>query len=70
MQIGVIEKVLQLVGADLHVYPNALCLHQLIPLLWRGGRRMHFVMHAFNNHVKVLHDVTPFVAVATNGGSI
>ena len=22
---------------------------------------MHFVMHAFNNHVKVLHDVTPFV---------
>ena len=20
---------------------------------------MHFVMHAFNNHVKVLHDVTP-----------
>ena len=22
---------------------------------------MHFVMHAFNNHVKVLHIVTPFV---------
>ncbi len=20
---------------------------------------MHFVMHAFNNHVKVLHEVTP-----------
>ncbi len=34
-------------------------LHNLIPLLWRGGRPMHFVMHAFNNHVKVLHDVTP-----------
>ena len=22
---------------------------------------MHFVMHAFNNHVEVLHNVTPFV---------
>ena len=22
---------------------------------------MHFVMSAFNNHVKVLHNVTPFV---------
>ena len=34
-------------------------LGRIIPLLWRGGRPMHFVMHAFNNHVKVLHDVTP-----------
>ena len=22
---------------------------------------MHFVMHVFNNHVEVLHNVTPFV---------
>ena len=22
---------------------------------------MHFVMHAFNNHVKVLHNAAPFV---------
>ena len=36
-------------------------LHQAIPLLWRGGRRMHFVMHAFSNHVGFLHNVTPFV---------
>ena len=34
-------------------------LHLAIPLLWRGGRRKHFVMHAFNNHVEVLHNVTP-----------
>ena len=40
------------------------CLHQLIPLLWRGGRLMHSVMHAFNNHVKVLHDVTPIDLLA------
>ena len=30
-----------------------------IPLLWRGGRHKHFVMRAFNNHVKVLDNVTP-----------
>ena len=30
-----------------------------IPLLWRGGRPMHFVIHVFSNHVMVLHDVTP-----------
>ncbi len=36
-------------------------LHWLIPLLWRGGRPMHFVMHASSNHVEVLHNVTPFV---------
>ncbi len=40
------------------------CLHWYIPLLWRGGRHMHFVMHAFNNHVKVLHDVTPIDLLA------
>ena len=33
---------------------------------------MHFVMHAFNNHVKVLHNVTPLaqleqVAVLSDG---
>ncbi len=33
--------------------------HWYIPLLWRGGRRTHFVMHAFSNHVKVLHSVAP-----------
>ena len=27
--------------------------------MWRGVRRMHFVMHAFNNHVEVLYNVTP-----------
>ena len=48
------------------------CLHQLIPLLWRGGGLMHFVMHAFSNHVKVLHNVTPLdllaqVAVLSDG---
>ena len=36
-------------------------LHLAIPLLWRGGRRMHFVMHTFNNHVEGLHNVTPIV---------
>ena len=41
--------------------PNALRLHKLIPLLWRGGKLMHFVMHAFNNHAVVLHNVTLFV---------
>ncbi len=25
---------------------------------------MHFVMHEFNNHVKVLHDVTPIDLLA------
>ena len=25
---------------------------------------MHFVMHAFNNHVRVLHDVTPIDLLA------
>ncbi len=25
---------------------------------------MHFVMHAFSNHVKVLHDVTPIDLLA------
>ena len=40
------------------------CLHQTIPLLWRGGRHKHFVMHAFNNHVKVLHDVAPIDLLA------
>ena len=34
---------------------------QTIPLLWRGGRHKHFVMHAFSNHVEVLHSVTPIV---------
>ncbi len=29
---------------------------------------MHFVMHAFNNHVKVLHDVTPFVLLQQTAG--
>ena len=38
-------------------------------LLWRGSRHKHFVMHALSNHVKVLHNVKPFVATATNGGS-
>ena len=32
-----------------------------IPLLWRGVRLMHFVMHAFSNHVEGLHNVTLFV---------
>ena len=34
-------------------------LHQIIPLLWRGGKHKHFVMSAFSNHVEVLHSVTP-----------
>ena len=41
-----------------------------IPLLWRGGGHKHFVMSAFSNHVKVLQNVTLFVATATNSGSI
>ena len=36
-------------------------LHPAIPLLWRGGRHKHFVMHAFSNRVEGLHNVTPFV---------
>ncbi len=28
-----------------------------------GGRRMHFVMYAFNTHVEVLHNVTPIETV-------
>ena len=39
------------------------CLYDLrcrtIPLLWRGVRRKHFVMYAFDNHVKVLDNVSP-----------
>ena len=35
------------------------CLHWYIPLLWRGGMPMHFVMYAFSIHVEVLHNVTP-----------
>ena len=27
-------------------------LYQSIPLLWKGGRHKHFVMHAFSNHVE------------------
>ena len=47
-------------------------MQTIIPLLWRGGRHKHFVRHAFNNHVKVLHDVTPLdllaqVAVLSDG---
>ena len=34
-------------------------LHKAIPLLWRGGRPVHFVMSAFSNHAVVLHNVTP-----------
>ena len=34
-------------------------MHWLIPLLWRGGRPVHFVMYAFSNHAVVLHNVTP-----------
>ena len=39
-------------------------LHWYIPLLWRGGRRMHFVMYAFSNHAGVLHSVTPIDLLA------
>ena len=39
-------------------------LHQSIPLLWRGGRPKHFAMHAFSNHVVVLHNVTPIDLLA------
>ena len=35
------------------------CLHWYIPLPWRGVKPIHFVMHGFNNHVGVLHNVTP-----------
>ena len=34
-------------------------LNRAIPLLRKGGRLKHFVMHSFNNHVKVLDNVTP-----------
>ena len=44
------------------------CLHWYIPLLWRGGRPMHFVMHAFNNHVGVLHNVTPIDLLVQSAG--
>ena len=30
-----------------------------IPFLWRGVKPVHFAMHAFSNHVEVLHNVTP-----------
>ncbi len=36
-----------------------LVLETNIPLLWRGGRLVDFVMYAFSNHVGVLHNVTP-----------
>ena len=36
-------------------------LHQQFPSCGGGGGLMHFVMHAFNNNVEVLHNVTPFV---------
>ena len=39
-------------------------LHKAIPLLWRGGRRMHFVMYAFSNHAVVLCHVTPIDLLA------
>ena len=39
-------------------------LYQLIPLLWRGVKHKHFVMHAFSNHVEVLHNVTPIDLLA------
>ncbi len=40
------------------------CLHWYIPLPWRGGRPMHFVIHVLSNHVMVLHDVTPIDLLA------
>ena len=37
---------------------------RIIPLLWRGGRPVHFVMYAFSNHAVVLHNVTPIDLLA------
>ena len=44
--------------------PSRNALHLHIPLLWRGGRPMHFVMYAFSNHAMVLHNVTPIDLLA------
>ena len=39
--------------------PRHQIMQTIIPLLWRGGRLMHFIMSAFSNHAVVLHNVTP-----------
>ena len=40
---------------------NSSPVERLIPLLWRGVKPVHFVMHVFSSCVEVLHNVTPFV---------